>query len=146
MPVADLFVSASAQMAAALPSIESRYQDRKNNRFSQEDGKDGETDAVKELARASSFVLPLVVASTSAAGWAQVHGRFSAYSWFSPFDLSGAGRKNGGHEVLCGNEITLTQAWTHRVSKGMAQFSTEEGLAAGSWALLRFFVVHFWRA
>src|SRR3974390_2221367 len=81
VPIADLFVCARIHVGTGLSRKEQRDQDGEKHHVSGEPGKEEEPDFVKQLARSTVLVLPVVVAPTpTPTGRSMVYRRFTADS------------------------------------------------------------------
>jgi hypothetical protein len=81
-----------------------------------------ESDAMKQFARTSALIPPVIIASSAtAAGGAPINGRFAAYSWFFPFGFRRGVRKGRGHAHSSMNQtsvkMSILSLWLGRISK-----------------------------
>jgi hypothetical protein len=67
MPIADLLVSAGVHMGAGLARKEERNKDGEEHHVACESRKEKEANFMKQLARSTAIVLPIVVATASSA-------------------------------------------------------------------------------
>jgi hypothetical protein len=91
-------MGARIHVSASLARKEQRNQDGKKHHVRRKDGEDREANLVKQLARTSPLVLPIVIASTApTAGGSPVNRRFAANSRLFPFRFRRGMRKGSGH-------------------------------------------------
>jgi hypothetical protein len=81
-----------------------------------------ESDAMKQFARTSALIPPVIVASSAtAAGRASINWRFSADSRFFPFRFRRGVRKGRGHAQSSMNQtsvkMSILSLWLGRISK-----------------------------
>ena len=124
MPVTDLLMGTRIHVGARLAREEQRHQDGEEHHVCRENGKDRKANLVKELARTSALMLPIIIASaSSAASGPPVNRRFAANSWLFPFRFRRGMRKGSGHSDAS------VQIRVHH--KALSQFQCFEGTVTG---------------
>jgi hypothetical protein len=107
-------------VGARLARKKQRDQDGEEHHVAREAREEKEANLVKQLARTTALVLPVVIAPTpSTAGWPAIYGWLAADSWLFPFRFRRGVRKGSGHpKPLCKSDYT-TLVWTQTRPKGM---------------------------
>src|SRR5208282_5192425 len=122
MPVPDLFVRTRIHVCARLPSEKKHHKHGKKHHVACKAEEHKEPNAMKQLARSSALMAPVVItAASSAAGRAPINRRFSADSGFFPFRFRWGVRKGRGHEQSS-VKMSILSLWLGRISKETVGF------------------------